>query len=107
MYIKRLQNLFNLLYVFMVLYTHSQYSHKKLLLYVNYYCTLFNCFILLQIVGWGKTEKYISSTNLLEAYLPYIDHSSCRNMYTGGFEFFVTADKFCAGSAMCNKIFQH
>ncbi|XP_022164235.1 uncharacterized protein LOC111029524, partial [Myzus persicae] len=51
-----------------------------------------------KIVGWGKTEKGIPSPILLEAYLPYIDHSSCRNMYTNGFEPFVTVDKFCAGS---------
>jgi len=25
-------------------------------------------------------------------------------MYTNGFEFFVTVDKFCAGSALGNKI---
>ncbi|CAI6367530.1 unnamed protein product [Macrosiphum euphorbiae] len=53
-----------------------------------------------KMVGWGKTEKGISSTILLEASLPYIDHSSCRNMYTNGFESFVTVDKFCAGSAL-------
>ncbi|XP_016661871.1 limulus clotting factor C isoform X2 [Acyrthosiphon pisum] len=51
-----------------------------------------------KIVGWGKTEKGILSPILLEASLPYIDHSSCRNMYTNGFEQFVTDDKFCAGS---------
>ncbi|XP_022182774.1 uncharacterized protein LOC111042453 isoform X2 [Myzus persicae] len=53
-----------------------------------------------KIVGWGKTEKGISSPILLEASLPYIDHSSCRNMYTNGFELFVTVDKFCAGSEL-------
>jgi len=61
----------------------------------------------LQIVGWGKTEKGISSPILLEASLPYIDHSSCRSMYTNGFETFVTVDKFCAGSALGNKIFNY
>ncbi|XP_029344854.1 mannan-binding lectin serine protease 2 [Acyrthosiphon pisum] len=53
-----------------------------------------------KMVGWGKTEKGISSPILLEASLPYIDHDSCRNMYTDGFESFVTVDKFCAGSAL-------
>ncbi|XP_022162710.1 uncharacterized protein LOC111028389 isoform X2 [Myzus persicae] len=51
-----------------------------------------------KIVGWGKTDKDIPSPILLEASLPYIDHSSCRSMYTNGFELFVTIDKFCAGS---------
>uniref|UniRef100_A0A2S2NDB4 Mannan-binding lectin serine protease 2 n=1 Tax=Schizaphis graminum TaxID=13262 RepID=A0A2S2NDB4_SCHGA len=53
-----------------------------------------------KIVGWGKTEKGIQSPNLLEATLPYIDHDSCRKMYTNGFQTFVTTDKFCAGSAL-------
>ncbi|XP_029344850.1 modular serine protease-like [Acyrthosiphon pisum] len=53
-----------------------------------------------KIVGWGVTEKGITSPILLEASLPYIDHISCRNMYTNGFELFVTVDKFCAGSAL-------
>ncbi|XP_060881629.1 uncharacterized protein LOC132953090 [Metopolophium dirhodum] len=53
-----------------------------------------------KIVGWGTTKKGINSPILLEASLPYIDHSSCRNMYTNGFESFVTVDKFCAGSAL-------
>ncbi|CAI6344248.1 unnamed protein product [Macrosiphum euphorbiae] len=53
-----------------------------------------------KIVGWEKTEEGISNPALLEASLPYIDHSSCRNMYTNGFESFVTFDKFCAGSAL-------
>eukprot|EP00102_Acyrthosiphon_pisum_P021358 XP_016658568.1 PREDICTED: complement C1s-A subcomponent isoform X2 [Acyrthosiphon pisum] len=53
-----------------------------------------------KIVGWGKTEKGISSPVLLEASLPFIDHRSCRDMYTNGFESFVTVDKFCAGSAL-------
>eukprot|EP00102_Acyrthosiphon_pisum_P024655 XP_016661865.1 PREDICTED: limulus clotting factor C-like [Acyrthosiphon pisum] len=60
-----------------------------------------------KIVGWGCSEKGISSPVLLEASLPYIDHDSCRNMYTNGFESFVTADKFCAGSASGNKIYKH
>ena len=68
---------------------------------------MLNCFTFLQIVGWGKTEKGISSPILLEAFLPYIDHSSCRNMYTNGFETFVTVDKFCAGSALGNKTFNY
>lgn len=40
----------------------------------------------------------IASSKLLEAYLPYIDHNTCRNLYKNGFELFVTSDKFCAGS---------
>ncbi|XP_050434792.1 modular serine protease-like isoform X2 [Adelges cooleyi] len=50
------------------------------------------------IVGWGKTENAVLSSKLLQAKLPYIDHMTCRNMYTNGFELFVTSDKFCAGS---------
>jgi len=73
----------------------------------NYNWTLYNRFILLQIVGWGKTEKGISSPILLEASLAYIDHSTCRNMFTNGFEQFVTVDKFCAGSTLGNQIFNH
>jgi len=68
---------------------------------------LYNCFILLQIVGWGETEKGISSPILLEAFLPYIDRDSCRNLYTNGFESFVTVGKFCAGSALGTKQFKH
>jgi len=63
-----------------------------------------NHLILLQIVGWGKTEKGIESPILLEGSLPYIDHNSCRDMYTNGFERYVTVDKFCAGSESGNKI---
>jgi len=64
-------------------------------------------FLILQIVGWGIAEKGISSPILLETSLPYIDRSSCHNMYTNGFESFVTVDKFCAGSALGNKIYQN
>lgn len=54
-----------------------------------------------KIVGWGKTEKMQPSPYLLEAKLPYINENVCRNMYkkkNNGFEIFVGADKFCAGS---------
>ncbi|XP_060874108.1 uncharacterized protein LOC132947887 isoform X2 [Metopolophium dirhodum] len=51
-----------------------------------------------KIVIWGKTEKGIESSILVEASLPYIDHNSCRDMYTNGFQKYVTIDKFCAGS---------
>jgi hypothetical protein len=64
-----------------------------------------NFFILLQIVGWGKTEKSIISPVLLEATLSYIDHNSCRIMYTNGFRTFVTFDKFCAGYELSKTIF--
>jgi len=60
--------------------------------------------MLLQIVGWGETKKGILSPILLETYLPYINHSACQNMYTNGFKPYVTVDKFCAGSALGNKI---
>ncbi|XP_016661869.1 uncharacterized protein LOC100160377 isoform X2 [Acyrthosiphon pisum] len=53
-----------------------------------------------KIVGWGETEKGIFSPILLEAYVPYINHSACQNMYTNGFQPYVTVDKFCAGSAL-------
>jgi len=65
----------------------------------------FQNFIHLQIVGWGNTENKIKSPVLLEASLPYIDRSTCRNFLNNGFELFVTVDKFCAGSASGNKIF--
>ncbi|VVC40317.1 Hypothetical protein CINCED_3A018266 [Cinara cedri] len=51
-----------------------------------------------KIVGWGKTEHMVQSSTLLEASLPYINHTACRNMYRNGFEVFVTSDKFCAGT---------
>ncbi|CAI6349241.1 unnamed protein product [Macrosiphum euphorbiae] len=60
-----------------------------------------------KIVGWGKTEEGIFSPVLLEESLSYIDHRSCRDMYTNGFENFITIDKFCAGSALGNKISKH
>jgi len=72
-------------------------------LHVSHNTKLHNL-ILLQVVGWGKTEKGVQSPILLEASLSYIDHSSCRNMYSNGFEPFVTVDKFCAGSEAGNKI---
>ncbi|XP_060840495.1 uncharacterized protein LOC132921475 [Rhopalosiphum padi] len=53
-----------------------------------------------KIVGWGKTENGKLSSVLLETSLPYIDHNSCRDMYTNGFQIFLTVDKFCAGSAL-------
>lgn len=45
------------------------------------------------------------SPYLLEAKLPYINENVCRNMYkkkNNGFEIFVGADKFCAGSPTGN-----
>ncbi|CAI6344828.1 unnamed protein product [Macrosiphum euphorbiae] len=60
-----------------------------------------------KIVGWGITEENIPSPVLLEESLSYIDRSSCRDMYTNGFENFITVDKFCAGSALGNKISKH
>lgn len=75
---------------------------------IRYYnCKLYNCYILLQIVGWGTTEQGIDSSILLEASLPYFNNSFCRNMFTNGFESFVTVDKFCAGSASGINIFKH
>jgi hypothetical protein len=61
----------------------------------------------LQIVGWGKTENGKLSPVLLETTLPYIDHNSCRDMYTNGFQIFLTVDKFCAGSALGNTILNY
>jgi len=52
-------------------------------------------------------ENNKSDTDSLDISLPYIDHETCRKMYTNGFETFVTADKFCAGSTLGNKIFIH
>ncbi|XP_060841919.1 CLIP domain-containing serine protease B10-like isoform X2 [Rhopalosiphum padi] len=51
-----------------------------------------------KIVGWGKMTNDKVSPDLLEAYLSYIDHSSCRSMFSTGFEKYVAGDKFCAGS---------
>ncbi|KAE9530732.1 hypothetical protein AGLY_011194 [Aphis glycines] len=51
------------------------------------------------IVGWGETEKGKQSSSLLEAFLPYIDHDSCRRMHSYNFDKFITPDKFCAGSS--------
>ncbi|XP_050054368.1 modular serine protease-like [Aphis gossypii] len=51
-----------------------------------------------KVVGWGKTEKMVESSVLLEADLPYINRQTCRNMYQNGFQNFVTLDKFCAGT---------
>ncbi|XP_060870828.1 transmembrane protease serine 9-like isoform X2 [Metopolophium dirhodum] len=53
-----------------------------------------------KIVGWGHLNNGSLSPILFEASLPYIDGNSCRNMYTNGFESYVTYDKFCAGSAL-------
>ncbi|XP_060836525.1 modular serine protease-like isoform X2 [Rhopalosiphum padi] len=54
-----------------------------------------------KFVGWGYTEKKKKvSPVLLEATLSYIDHNSCRIMYTNGFRTYVTPDKFCAGSEL-------
>ncbi|VVC24913.1 Peptidase S1, PA clan,Serine proteases, trypsin domain,Sushi/SCR/CCP domain [Cinara cedri] len=53
------------------------------------------------IVGWGKTETTENSVQLMEAALPYIDHTKCRNLYNKinpKFKSFLTSDKFCAGS---------
>jgi len=71
------------------------------------YSKISNFFILLQIVGWGKTENDIDSPTLLETSLPYFDHKTCRNMFKCGFESYVTIDKFCAGSALGNNIWNH
>ncbi|XP_001942568.2 modular serine protease-like [Acyrthosiphon pisum] len=57
-----------------------------------------------KIVGWGTTEEGIDSPILLEASLPYIDQNSCRNMFTNGFESYVTVDKFCAGSELGQRV---
>lgn len=42
----------------------------------------------------------IPSPYLLEAALPYISQVDCRKMYTNGFQYYVTPDKFCAGSQL-------
>jgi hypothetical protein len=83
---------------------YYQYLHSYIKSEYTY--LLLHYFILLQIVGWGKTEKNIISPVLLEATLPYIDYNSCRSMYTNDFKKFVTFDKFCAGSTS-GKIFNY
>ncbi|XP_060869972.1 uncharacterized protein LOC132944560 [Metopolophium dirhodum] len=50
-----------------------------------------------KIVGWGKTKEGIESPILLKTGLPYINMTTCRDMYTLGFESYVTPDKCCAG----------
>ncbi|XP_026810548.1 uncharacterized protein LOC113552077 isoform X1 [Rhopalosiphum maidis] len=53
-----------------------------------------------KIVIWEiELNGKISNPVLLEVSLPYIDLSSCRNMYNG-FEIFLFGDKFCAGSTL-------
>ncbi|XP_060870192.1 transmembrane protease serine 11B-like isoform X2 [Metopolophium dirhodum] len=53
-----------------------------------------------KIVGWGRTNDDIKSPILLEASLPYINRTSCQDLYKNGFESYVTFDKFCAGSVL-------
>jgi len=59
------------------------------------------------MVGWGLTEKGIESPILLKTNLPYINMTTCREMYELGFESYVTPDKCCAGFSLGNKIFKH
>ncbi|XP_014285957.1 transmembrane protease serine 9 [Halyomorpha halys] len=49
------------------------------------------------VVGWGHTENYTTSDELLMANLKYIESTKCRDKTTNGFSFFITSDKFCAG----------
>uniref|UniRef100_A0A2S2NA95 Serine protease 45 n=2 Tax=Schizaphis graminum TaxID=13262 RepID=A0A2S2NA95_SCHGA len=51
-----------------------------------------------KIVGWGTMANDKLSPDLLEANLSFIDHSSCRSMFSNGFQKLVAGDKFCAGS---------
>lgn len=62
--------------------------------------------IKLQVVGWGATDNaiIIKSPILMEAFLSYIDQTTCRKMYSDGYEEFVDSDKFCAGSTSGNFI---
>ncbi|XP_060869942.1 uncharacterized protein LOC132944543 isoform X7 [Metopolophium dirhodum] len=53
-----------------------------------------------KIVGWGKTKEGIESPILLKTGLPYINMTTCRDMYTMGFQSYVTPDKCCAGFSL-------
>lgn len=55
-------------------------------------------------MGWGMTEKNVSSSTLLEAYLPYIDSQTCRNMHGSSFRPYLGKDKFCAGHQTGNSL---
>lgn len=52
-------------------------------------------------------ENGTLSPILLETSLPYIDHRSCRNIYSNGFKIFMPYDKFCASFTLGNKIFNY
>ncbi|KAL1122803.1 hypothetical protein AAG570_003129, partial [Ranatra chinensis] len=49
------------------------------------------------VVGWGKTEKKVSSEVLLVTHLPLIDYQTCNRDLPDNFIRFITSDKFCAG----------
>ncbi|XP_025208667.1 uncharacterized protein LOC112604026 [Melanaphis sacchari] len=56
-----------------------------------------------KIIGWGSKKNKTISSILFEYSLPFIDRNSCRNMYTSLFQYFLTVDKFCAGSVSVSR----
>ncbi|XP_060869935.1 uncharacterized protein LOC132944543 isoform X2 [Metopolophium dirhodum] len=59
-----------------------------------------------KIVGWGKTKEGIESPILLKTGLPYINMTTCRDMYTMGFQSYVTPDKCCAGFSLEHGVYE-
>ncbi|XP_066909588.1 coagulation factor IX [Halyomorpha halys] len=49
------------------------------------------------VVGWGLTEKNITSDELLTANLKFIEFAECRTTTSQSYSIFITSDKFCAG----------
>jgi len=51
-----------------------------------------------EMIGNGQHKS------ILKLYtLPYIDRETCQEMYTDGFENYVTKDKFCTGYKLGKK----
>nr|XP_014289751.2 mannan-binding lectin serine protease 2 [Halyomorpha halys] len=49
------------------------------------------------VVGWGLTEKNITSNDLHMANLKFIEFETCSTTVSLGYSLFITSDKFCAG----------
>lgn len=55
-------------------------------------------------LGINYTAGIRQDKSILKLYtLPYIDHKTCKEMYTNGFQNYVTYDKFCTGYKLGNK----
>jgi len=56
--------------------------------------------------GLGMNDMIVNGQHksILKLYtLPYIDRKTCQEMYTDGFENYVTKDKFCTGYKLGKK----